>query len=255
MRSAPASTAALNTLREPSTFSSRVRSLAVSSAKARCTTTSAPFTASLTLALSFTSPCRYSVFFQPSPLGSNGRRAIPTIFFTRRERSSLSTIDMPRSPVGPVTATVSPSAAMAVLYRFDSGRGRRVGDAVLATAQQVAAVGDHRVVAGAAPDHVAPPVLRVDEVGASARPDHVPAAPRGQTVGPARRGDAVVARAAVDRESAVTVADEPVVAGAAVQRRASGVGEHPVVAGAAVGVVVADSGVDHVVAGAAEDPV
>ena len=112
MRSAPAATAASNTFREPSMFTPRVRSLDARIANARWTTTSAPFTASSTLFLSWTSPSRYSVFFHPCDAGSNGRRAMPTIFFTLRERSSESTSAIPRSPVGPVTVTVRPSAAM-----------------------------------------------------------------------------------------------------------------------------------------------
>ena len=112
MRFTPAFAASSNTCREPSTFSSRVLSLASRIANARCTTTSAPFTSARTLAASFTSPWRYSVFFQPCSAGSNGRRAMPTMLFTARERSSAFTIAIPRSPVGPVTATVSRSLAM-----------------------------------------------------------------------------------------------------------------------------------------------
>ena len=41
---------------------------------------------------------------------------MPTMLFTARERSSAFTIAMPRSPVGPVTATVSRSAAMGGFY-------------------------------------------------------------------------------------------------------------------------------------------
>src|SRR5438034_77658 len=51
MRSAPAAIAASKTLREPSMFRDWVRSLAVSTANARCTTTSAPFSVSRTLAV------------------------------------------------------------------------------------------------------------------------------------------------------------------------------------------------------------
>src|SRR3954471_12815441 len=71
------------------------------------------------------SPWRYSVFFQPWLDGSNGRRAMPTIFFTRRERSRAETSAIPRSPVGPVTATVSPSAAIARPVISDARRRRR----------------------------------------------------------------------------------------------------------------------------------
>src|SRR5262249_42578635 len=117
MRSAPALTDSSNTMREPSTLRAWVASPAERMANARWTTTSEPFTASRTLSRSRTSPCRYSVFFQPASAGSNGRRAIPTIFFTPRERSSADTSAMPRSPVGPVTVTVRPSVAIARLAR------------------------------------------------------------------------------------------------------------------------------------------
>src|SRR5205085_11118183 len=117
MRSALLSTAAWNTFRDPSTLIARLASLAWMTVKARWTTTSAPFTASRTLVLSCTSPRRYSVFVHPRLEGSNGRRAIPTMRFTRRERSSADTRAIPRSPVGPVTATVSPSWGTRVLYR------------------------------------------------------------------------------------------------------------------------------------------
>ena len=112
MRFAPALAAASKTMREPFTLSSRVASLALRIAKARCTTTSAPFARSFTLAASVTSPWRYSVLRQPRSAGSNGRRAMPTTRSTARERSSAFTIEIPRSPVGPVTATVSPALAM-----------------------------------------------------------------------------------------------------------------------------------------------
>src|SRR5829696_2439551 len=111
MRSVPASIAASNTWRDPSTLISCARSPSPMMAKARWTTTSASLTASRTLFLSRTSPWRYSVLRQPSDAGSNGRRARPTIRFTRRERSSASTTARPRSPVGPVTATVRPVLA------------------------------------------------------------------------------------------------------------------------------------------------
>src|ERR671915_74677 len=76
MRSAPAWAACSKTRLDPSTFSSRVASLALRIAKARCTTTSAPWTRSRTLASSVTSPWRYSVLRQPRSPGSNGRRAM-----------------------------------------------------------------------------------------------------------------------------------------------------------------------------------
>src|SRR5437764_1930343 len=189
MRSAPAAIAASKTLREPSMFTDWVRSLAVSTANARCTTTSAPFSASRTLALSVTSPWRYSVLRKPASLGSNGRRAIPTIFATRRERSRAETIDMPRSPVGPVTATVRPSAGTLVLYRL--GAGWCVREPVLAPAQHVVTVGNHRVVPRAAADLVAAAVPREHEVVAGSG-GHLVAAAARRHAGVARpRRDAV----------------------------------------------------------------
>src|SRR5829696_3067805 len=104
MRSVPASIAASNTWRDPSTLISCARSPSPMMAKARWTTTSASLTASRTLFLSRTSPWRYSVLRQPSEAGSNGRRARPTIRFTRRERSSAS-------------ATARPVLATRALYR------------------------------------------------------------------------------------------------------------------------------------------
>src|SRR5690349_3527786 len=122
MRSAPALAASSNTRRDPSTLTARVASLAERIANARWTTTSEPFTASRTLAASCTSPSRYSVFFQPTAFGSNGRRAMPTMRLTLRERSSADTSAMPRSPVGPVTVTVSPSVGIAGLAGEDDLR-------------------------------------------------------------------------------------------------------------------------------------
>src|SRR5437764_4807189 len=119
MRSAPALAASSKTILEPSTLIAWVASLAERIANARCTTTSDPFTASRTLAASCTSPCLYSVFFQPALAGSNGRRAMPTMRFTRRERSSSETSAMPRSPVGPVIVTVSWSVGISGLTRQD----------------------------------------------------------------------------------------------------------------------------------------
>src|SRR5215213_4897066 len=203
MRSAPASTAASNTLREPSTLIAALCDPPPMIANARCTTTSAPFTASRTLALSCTSPCRYSVFFQPSLSGSNGRRAIPTIFFTRRERSRADTSAMPRSPVGPVTATVSPSAAIAPPVISD--RWKRRGEAgraglasavrgpdrpalnALAADQDVELVGLHVVLAGAAAHDIGLAVGHVDHVAARARGDVVLTWPAHHGVGAAAR--------------------------------------------------------------------
>src|SRR3954454_24538820 len=160
MRSAPALAAASNTRRDPSTLIVRVWSPEPMIEKARCTTTWAPFTASRTLAASCTSPWRYSVFFQPCSAGSNSRRAIPTIRLTPRERSSAETMAMPRSPVGPVTATVSPSAAI--------GADPMRLEALLASLEYVDSVGLHAVLALAAVDDVACAVAGVDLVAAGA---------------------------------------------------------------------------------------
>src|SRR3954452_14135862 len=122
MRSARALAASSKTICEPSTFTARVASPAERIAKARCTTTSDPFTASWTLARSSTSPWRYSVFFQPTASVSNGQRAMPMIRLTPRDRSSALTRAMPRSPVAPVTVTVSPSVAISGLAWEDDRR-------------------------------------------------------------------------------------------------------------------------------------
>src|SRR4051794_39868322 len=89
---------------------SRVSLDALTTMNARCTTTSASATSASTAARSSTSPCRYSVRFQPWSAGSKGRRAIPTMRATPRARafSSASMNGLPISPVGPVTATVRP---------------------------------------------------------------------------------------------------------------------------------------------------
>src|SRR3954452_2814324 len=236
MRSAPVSTAASNTLRDPSMLIARVASLALRIAKARWTTTSAPFTASRTLALSCTSPSRYSVFFQPWSFGSNGRRAMPTIFLTRRERSRASTSAMPRSPVGPVTATLNPSVATRALYRLRARGGPSATPGalglhaldVLTVLQVVEPVGPHGVLARPAVDDVA--ALQVGDV------DRV-AAPAGLDRVAATGGvDRVVARAGVD----------PVVAAAR---------PHGHVAGARVDHVVAQPADQHRVAVLGEDRV
>src|SRR3954453_10043558 len=122
MRAVPALAASSNTIFDPSTFTARVASLAERIAKARCTTTSDPFTVSRTLARSCTSPCRYSVFFQPTASVSNGLRAMPMMRLTPRDRSSALTRAMPRSRVGPVTVTVSPSVAISGLAWEDDRR-------------------------------------------------------------------------------------------------------------------------------------
>src|SRR5688572_11209968 len=85
--------------------------------KARWTTTSASATSSATAPGSSTSPWRYSVLRRPSVAGSNGRRAMPRTRPTARERSQARRKARPMSPVGPVTATVSGSVAIARLSR------------------------------------------------------------------------------------------------------------------------------------------
>src|SRR3954452_1534319 len=191
MRSTPALAASPNTVREPSMFSSRVALLALRMAKARCTTTSAPFTSVRTLPASVTSPCVYSVFFQPRSAGSKGRLAMPTIRFTRRERSSASTIATPRSPVGPVTATVSPSVGIGDVSTR-SGRVARLAP-VLAADQAVERVGRNRVLAVAAAHHVAGAVAHVNGVVAPAGADAVAAGAAGHLVVAPTGTDAVVA--------------------------------------------------------------
>ena len=60
------------------------------------------------------------------PAGSNGLRAIPTMRLTARERCRALTTPMPRSPVGPVTATVRPLAGMGqVLPHWVSAGGAK----------------------------------------------------------------------------------------------------------------------------------
>src|SRR3954469_16321176 len=193
MRSAPASSAASKTFCEPSTLIAWLADPAPMIAKARCTTTSAPFTASRTLRLSCTSPCRYSAFFQPWLAGSNARRAIPTIFFTWRERSRAETSAMPRSPVGPVTATVRPSVGTAgVVSDRRSVRRRRRG-AVLAAAQAIEAIRPDGVLAGAAAHPVSPAVRPGGRVAPLRGGDALAAAPAGHAVGPAAGDQLVVA--------------------------------------------------------------
>ena len=75
---------------------------------------------------------RYSVRFQPCAAGSNGRRAMPTIRPTSRERSSARMKGRPISPVGPVTATVRPAISPSVgVQGADDPVGRRTEDAVV----------------------------------------------------------------------------------------------------------------------------
>src|ERR671910_334732 len=242
MRSAPAFAECSKTRREPSMFSSRVASLASRIANARCTTTSAPFTRSRTLASSVTSPCRYSVFFQPRSAGSNGRRAMPTMLFTVRERSSALTIAMPRSPVGPVTATVSRSAAMAGVLSQ-----RRGGvQPVLAAGEEVDLVGVHAVLlTGAAAHAVAAAVVHVEDVVPAPGRDRVAAGSAGRRVVPGARTDAVVAGAAEEPVRAV-LAEQLVVPLAA---------QHLVLTRAGVDHVTVVATVDGVVPGAADDQV
>src|SRR5437588_2347951 len=259
MRSAPLATAVSKTFRDPSTLIARLASLAWITVKARCTTTSAPFTASRTLSGSCTSPWRYSVFRHPRLAGSNGRRAIPTIRFTRRERSSADTRAIPRSPVGPVTATVSPSWGTRVLYRVRRPWGGPSVDRDLRAAlQHVHLVGHDRVRARPAPHHVALAVVHVDRVVAGAGRDHVAAAPADHAVVAAPQRHAVFPGARVDHERAVPPLDL-VIALPAREVGGTTLGEDLVVAGAPARVVPAartrSAGVDPIVAGAAVEPI
>src|SRR5918992_13679 len=258
MRSTPALAACSKTRLDPATFRSRVVSLALRIAKARCTTTSAPCTRSRTLASSVTSPWRYSVLRQPRSPGSKGRRAMPTIRLTERERSSASTIARPRSPVGPVMATVRPVVAMAGFYFIAPPRGAgstspalpgvRAGELaaalvepLLAAGQDVVPIGLDGVVPGAAAHAVAHAVLRADLVVAGAGVDRA-----GVDEVAAQAGvDAVGARAAEDAVG-VRLAEERVGAGAA---------EHEVGPGARVDNVVVGARVDAVGAGAPDHEV
>src|SRR5437870_4262378 len=213
MRSAPASTAASKRLREPSMLRACVRSLAVRTANARWMTASAPFTASRTLAFSVTSPWRYSVLRRPASFGSKRPRAMPTIFRTRRERSSARRIDIPRSPVGPVTATVRPSAAMALLYRLRASlealrSGRRLRQPVLAAVQDVERVGHDGVDPGPAPDVVAAAVLRVHVVVARAGGDRVPSPAGGHAIVAGARDHPIAPGTRVDREGPAVRPDD-----------------------------------------------
>src|SRR5256714_13281621 len=246
MRSAPFSTAASKTLREPSTFTAWLAALAWMTVNARCTTTSAPFTASCTLARSCTSPCRYSVFRHPRLAGSKGRRAMPTIRLTRRERSRADTSAIPRSPVGPVTATVSPSLGTGVLYPLGlyaacAASSHLVDGDLLAALENVQLVGDDGVPARAALHHVALAVVHVDLVVAAAGRDLVVTGSADHVVVSGSELPAVVARPGVDPEGAVLALDL-VVAVSAHQPRRPPVGEDVVVAGAPVGVVGAAGG-------------
>src|SRR5918996_5053116 len=181
MRSTPAFAASSNTRRDPSTLSSRVADPALRIAKARCTTTSAPLISSRTLAASVTSPWRYSVLRQPRSAGSNGRRAIPTIRLIARERSSASTIASPRSPVGPVTATVSPVVAMKEV--LPDATAAETGPDALAAAHDVDPVGAHDVLALAAADAVAGTVASAHLVVPGAGVDRVGVGPAPNAIG------------------------------------------------------------------------
>ena len=129
----------------------------------------------------------------PATAGSNGRRAMPTIFFTLRERSSESTSAMPRSPVGPVTVTVRPSAATAAAAYSAATRSRT---SQLASTRSSASA---RTRSRPLPQFTTSrsPSARVDEVAAAAGRDHVARRCRRSTSSlPAARADAVRVRAA-----------------------------------------------------------
>src|SRR5919109_692265 len=255
MRSTPAFAASSKTRREPATFSSRGASLAVRIANARCTTTSAPFTRSRTLAASVTSPCRYRLFSQPRSAGSKGRRAIPSIRLTDRERSSALTMPMPRSPVGPVTATVRPSLAMGAVLPDDEGPRESSGGAeqALASGDEVEAVGLHRVPAPRpAVDPIALVVARPQHVVAGAGGDRVAAASPRHPVAGVAGADAILPGASIDLGDAARDGDD-VVARAAQDRHVSFVRAHTVGSGAGLHVVRAEARVDPVAAGAAKE--
>ena len=146
----------------------------------------------------------------------------PTMRLTARERSSASTMPRPRSPVGPVTATVRPVVGMCGFYpiRRGAARVRRASqpreqvdgsayDACPArrrscTRSRLPSARRHRVVARAGVDRVGP-------------------AAAGDLVVERARADAVAAAAALDLERPPTAADH-VVAGAGQDRHVAAVG-------------------------------
>src|SRR3954454_5052724 len=251
MRSAPALADSSNTRREPSTFSSCEASPASRIANARCTTTWAPLTRSRTLAASVTSPRRYSGLRQPRSPGSDGRRAMPITRLTARDRSRASTMPRPRSPVGPVTATVRPVLVTGAVLQDSSAACAAF---FLAADQDVGPVRDHGVEARAAPDPVRPLVAHLDHVVAGPRIDRIrPVASDDQVVvGPG--ANAVEAGTTVDGRASADRADD-VVAGAGADRHVAVVGVHAVRTGAGGDEVVTDAGVDRVGVGAAEQPI
>src|SRR5918992_1514418 len=261
MRSTPAWAASSKTRLDPSTLSSRVASLALRIAKARWTTTSAPRTRSRTLASSVTSPWRYSVLRQPRSPGSKGRRAMPRMRFTERERSSASTIPRPRSPVGPVTATVRPVVAMAGFYPIEAGvasarpaRKRAGVNGVLAAAQDVVRVGVDPVLAGPAAHTVADAVARADLVVAAPGVERVGVAAAVHAVVRRARADAVASGPAVHVGTA-SVGRHHVVAGSRPDGHVAFVRADPVGARPGVHEVAAEAGIDPVRARGAEDAV
>src|SRR5215212_9081357 len=249
MRSTPALTDSSKTRREPAMLRSRVDELASRIANARCTTTCASLTRSRTVAASVTSPRRYSVLRQPRSAGSKGRRAMPMTRLTARERSSASTIPSPRSPVGPVTATVRPVlVTYAVLPDSGGARADR-----LAPAQDVDRIGEHAVVARAALNAVAVLVLDLDRVVAGAAVDRVAARPSADLVAVGAGANPVVAAAPGDRGPADSA--DLIVAGTGADRDVALIRVDAIRAGAGVDEVGPEAGVDVVVARAAEEPV
>src|SRR5918992_888943 len=140
--------AASNTLREPSRLMRRDWSWPPMMMNARCTTTSASATSSATASGSSTSPRRYSVLRSPRSAGSNGRRAIPSTRATARERSQARRNARPMSPVGPVTATVRASVAIARLSRQDHARDLALDHDVRLDRLDLAAVGPGQQLVG-----------------------------------------------------------------------------------------------------------
>ena len=97
-----AATAASKTLREPSKLMCSLSREPATMMNARCTTTSAPaHSASTDAAVQDVTLAVLDLPPAPCAPGSNGRRAIPTILSTSRERSERATNGLPISPVGP----------------------------------------------------------------------------------------------------------------------------------------------------------
>src|SRR5918999_1512058 len=225
MRSTPAWAASSKTRLDPSTLSSRVASLALRIAKARWTTTSAPWTRSRTLASSVTSPWRYSVLRQPRSPGSKGRRAMAGFY-----------------PIEAGVASARPA------------RKRAGVNGVLAAAQDVVRVGVDPVLAGPAAHTVADAVARADLVVAAPGVERVGVAAAVHAVVRRARADAVASGPAVLVGTA-SVGRHHVVAGSRPDGHVAFVRADPVGARPGVHEVAAEAGVDPVRARGAEDAV